>query len=86
MAKMTIGGIIKKFLKIKLDCGMTEIPNHVIETQLPGFGMSMFQIMHSPGSYSRIFRMLVRDGEVKAEEVKNEYSKEKHWKILEVKL
>lgn len=86
MAKLTADQIIKQFLRVRLSTGNREFPSHMIETQLPSWGMSMFNIMHSPGTYSRRFRELREKGGVVVERMTVDFnSTEQWWKLIEVK-
>lgn len=80
MSDVTIKQIITAFLQTYSKDDM--IPMHLIETHLPYFGEVTFSKKHSPGSYSRIFRYMRRDGDINIEFVKKEGSKEKHFKII----
>lgn len=58
--EVSVEEIILTFLSEKLRLSHPEyiFKHHIIETELPEFGMKKFGIMHTPGTYSRTFRRI----------------------------
>ena len=60
--KTKVKDVIKSYLTEKLK--NTEefiMANHIIETELPKYGNAWHAVLHSPGTYSRAWR-LIREG------------------------
>lgn len=86
MAKITADQIIKRFLNLRLSTGNKEFPSHIIETQLPSWGMAMFGKMHSPGTYARRFRELREKEEIVVERIIVDFdSTEQWWRLVSIK-
>ena len=58
---MTVSTIIINFFKQELKGSWLKtynFRNHIIETKLPMFGLANYDILHTPGTYSREWRRM----------------------------
>jgi hypothetical protein len=67
----------------------SEFRNSAIETELPDYGYQRFGVLHSPGTYSRIWRYMREDRDLEKinlelADVSDNYPdrREKTWKIV----
>ena len=88
--------IIKAFLTEKLRNNEEfDMANHVIEIELPKYGKAWHAVQHTPGTYSRAWRLIREDSEKKEKPITywagfvitevNVKSAEKYFKITKEK-
>jgi len=84
--KITIERIIKNYFRIVKSKGMIRFPIYLVETELPQWGEKTYNILHTPGTYARIFRRLVEKQEIVVEQIEVEkQGKVKWYKLIEIK-
>lgn len=54
---MTVDQVIIRWLQAR---PLTVVTSSQIETHLPNFGMTQFNVVHTPATYARIFRKMKR--------------------------
>ena len=65
MRNITTSEVIKHWLKDRFDIGKYEVTTHVLELQLPEYGKLYHGVLHTPTTYSRVWRKLKSDIKVK---------------------
>jgi hypothetical protein len=50
--------LILQWLELRVGDGMAVIPTHVIEVELPYWAYQTHDIIHTPSTYSRIWRLM----------------------------
>ncbi len=61
MRNITTSEVIKHWLKDRFDIGKYEVTTHVLELQLPEYGKLYYGVLHTPTTYSRVWRKLKSD-------------------------
>ena len=61
MRNITTSEVIKHRLKDRFDIGKYEVTTHVLELQLPEYGKLYHGVLHTPTTYSRVWRKLKSD-------------------------
>ena len=61
MKKVTTSEVIKYWLRERLDLGKNEVSTHKIELQLPTYGKFYHGVLHTPSTYTRVWRTLKSD-------------------------
>ena len=61
MRNITTSEVIKYWLKDRFDIGKYEVTTHVLELQLPEYGKLYHGVLHTPTTYSRVWRKLKSD-------------------------
>ena len=88
MKKVTTSEGINYWLRERLELGKNEVSTHKIELQLPTYGKFYHGVLHTPSTYTRVWRTLksdiskLRDIDVVNIKVKPNGSVENTW-ILE---
>jgi len=89
--QITVNTIITNFFKQELNGKKSyNFRNHIIETKLPMYGLAEYDVLHTPGTYSREWRRMREQKEYPSNWIVREIdlmdSKEKAFMIIINKL
>jgi len=87
MKKPTTKYIIKRWLRNRLDHGISTVASHEIETKLVEYGKEYWGKLHTPSTYSRAWRSLKSSNELDDIDVSNvieinNQSAETTWQLM----
>tara|TARA_A100001011_G_scaffold32629_1_gene31336 strand:+ start:295 stop:567 length:273 start_codon:yes stop_codon:yes gene_type:complete len=87
MEKPTTKYIIKRWLRNRLDHGVSTVASHEIETKLVEYGKEYWGKLHTPSTYSRAWRSLKSSNELDDIDVShvieiNNQSAETTWQLM----
>ena len=70
MSVPTIGFILKKWIRNRMDQGNYKITSHEIETDLVAYGKEYWGRLHTPSTYSRAWRQFKASDEIEEIDIK----------------